>query len=156
VIDFGILCYGNAALPEGSMVGDVLAGEVRFFFPYPAVYEEGFDAAAPRSTYSWRIDRIRLGATPWLVGDDGVRRRDPNKIGYLDVESTNAETDDDGSAEYLLDCQLLGERGALWLRWDRLRRKARRQLRQARARRQEPGLVLPQLERGRWESLPPR
>jgi hypothetical protein len=109
VIDFGIHCYGKAALPEGAQVGDVLAGEVRFFLPYPAVYQEGFDSAASHSTYSWQVERIRVETTPWLVGEDGVHRRDSNKIGYVDVESTNAETDEGGSADYLFDCKLLDD-----------------------------------------------
>jgi hypothetical protein len=158
VIDFGLVCYGQAPLPEGLDAGDVLAGVVAFYLPHPAVYEQRFVDEAPSQIYSWRVERIRLATTPWVEVAPGSvgRRRDETKIGYVDVEATDAWIDDDGSANYLLDCRLLGERGAIWLRWNRLRQEARQRLRQARAWRQRPGYVtFPPTDEASREIKPP-
>jgi len=57
--------------------------------------------------YTWRIDRIRLQTAPFVettVIGSRVMVRDQARLGYADIERTDAWNDDGGNGEYLLTC----------------------------------------------------
>ena len=108
VIDVGISCYGNRGLPAGVAAGDGIAGEAYLGIEGPGVYDEAFFRNAPPLRYSWRIDRIRLETTPWVEVGPQTLARDKSRVGYRDVERTNAWEDDEGRAHYLLECVVVG------------------------------------------------
>ena len=108
VVDVGISCYCNRPLPAGVGAGDGVAGEAYLAIEGPAVYDEAFFRSAPPLRYSWRIERIRLETTPWVEVGPRSFARDESRVGYRDVDRTDACDDDDGHASYLFDCLLVG------------------------------------------------
>jgi hypothetical protein len=108
VVDVGIACYGNRHLPPNLSAGDMVAGTAYLGIEGPAVYDEAFFRAAPPLRYSWRIEGIKLETTPWVEVAPRSLVRDETRVGYVDIERTNATEDDGGRGHYLLDCALLG------------------------------------------------
>ena len=108
VVDVGIAVYGNRLLPPNVAAGDMVAGDAYLGIESPAVYDDAFFRAAPPLRYSWRIEGIRLATTPWLEVAPRSLMRDETRVGYVDVERTNAWEDDAGRGHYVLDCALLG------------------------------------------------
>ena len=109
VVDVGIAVYGNRLLPPNVAAGDMVAGDAYLGIESPAVYDDAFFRAAPPLRYSWRIEGVRLETTPWIEVSPRSFIRDESRVGYVDVEQTNATERDDGHGRhYLLDCALLG------------------------------------------------
>jgi hypothetical protein len=65
--------------------------------------------------YSWRINSILRQTAPFIeAGADSGRLggrkllvRDASKLGYEEIQRTDAWSDDHGSGEYILVCDLL-------------------------------------------------
>jgi hypothetical protein len=89
VVDCGILVY-NELPPPGSRAGAGVTGTALLGVD-PFMYFERLNRlpGMPALVYTWEIT--------------GIRRLTAGG-GYVDVEATDAWSDDDGSAEYLLEC----------------------------------------------------
>jgi hypothetical protein len=60
----------------------------------------------PPLIYTWRIAEISRQTAPFVEAGN-MLVRDPTKLGWLPLERTDAWHDDDGLADYKLDCVLL-------------------------------------------------
>ncbi len=112
VIDFGVLAYQNADPPETIGRGMWLEAEIYlgidpFFYIEDLAHVEGM----PPLIYAWQIQKIGLETAPFIETVDarGIRImiRDETKSAPRDVQQTDAWKDDNGNAEYVLDCTLM-------------------------------------------------
>jgi len=116
VMDVGILVWGDSDWPlvySDREVGEVRIGD-RFAgrgsldavaFTLPA--GDSFRGIVP-PRYTWQIDRIELDMTPRIEDVPGSWIRDSQKVSYRRVERTGVWRDDEGHADYLLHCTLVG------------------------------------------------
>ncbi|MEM9166922.1 MAG: hypothetical protein AAGB48_07830 [Planctomycetota bacterium] len=110
-IDFGVTAFREQRPTDAIRLGQTVSGSIALGID-PFFYMEYLhrDAAAVPMIYSWRIDRIQMQTAPFIEstqkGIGKVLVRDPAQIGWKDIRATEAWTDDDGSAEYLLDILL--------------------------------------------------
>jgi hypothetical protein len=117
ILDIGVQAYGESSslrssLPRVPRVAVQLGLGVDPFF-----YFEGLRNVAdvPPLVYSWQILSILRQTAPFIekVAETGpllarkVWVRDPQRLGYEEILKTDAWSDDDGYAEYLLRCDLL-------------------------------------------------
>jgi hypothetical protein len=107
VLDCGIGVYQDQPPPPGVAVGDMVRGIANLGVD-PFFYFERLHAFAgmPPLIYTWRIDEISRQTAPFVQAGN-VLIRDPTKFGWLPLERTDAWHDDDGRANYKLDCVLL-------------------------------------------------
>ncbi len=115
VVDFGIRAYCERGLSDGVEPGSFVVGEIDLGIDY-YVYKEflhmrpGF----PELGYAWRIDRILQVSAPYIPTTTPwgapARMRDMASASYTAIERTNAWEDEDGHAEYILQCTLLDPR----------------------------------------------
>lgn len=111
-LDFGITAFREQSPPETVRLGQMVSGTIMLGID-PYFYMEYLyrDPVAVPMIYSWQIERIRLQTAPFIEsvqkGVGKVLVRDSAKLGWKDLQSTEAWTDDDGNAEYLLDIRLL-------------------------------------------------
>jgi len=112
VLDCGLLVGGRTPPPAGTEVGHWVTGRAELHVsPNPAQLQA---AGAPPLTHTWFIERIHhrveeddlladLGA---LSGFESLHGG-PEEPGWEELAFTGAWTDDDGRAEYLLECLLV-------------------------------------------------
>jgi hypothetical protein len=110
VIDIGIGIFSEHKPPLGLAVGDVLAGKV-FVGVDPFFYFErlGQRPSMPPLIYTWKVTGIARQTAPFIETRPRLLVRDPSKLGWEEVERTNAWSDDDGRGDYVLRCALLPE-----------------------------------------------
>jgi hypothetical protein len=114
VIDFGAMAYQNQPRPAGCELGSWVEGEVYLGID-PFFYREELCRlpGMPKLQYEWHISRIFLETTPWLtsIDDRGAKTltRDEQHESYIEASQTNAWTDDDGNAHYVLECETCGD-----------------------------------------------
>jgi hypothetical protein len=112
VVDFGLRAYQHQPPPKGVRKGGWLAGELYVGID-PFFYFEELSALPdmPELRYDWRIRSILLETTPWLEQVDHAGRtvysRDEPRTSFVEVAETNAWSDDEGRASYLLECERL-------------------------------------------------
>jgi hypothetical protein len=113
ILDVGILIYAEreGAFPEhqrGARVETTLSFGVDPFFYFEQLSK---NPAIPPLIYSWRILSILRQTAPWVEVKDhsgrSMRIRDEHKLGYVEVNRTDAWKDDGGFGEYILRCELL-------------------------------------------------
>jgi hypothetical protein len=117
VLNIGILVYSQFA----SQLSDVERG-AQFradlelcLDPYHYFEYLGTTGGALPLVYSWRINSILRQTAPFIeAGADSGRLggrkllvRDASKLGYEEIQRTDAWSDDHGSGEYILVCDLL-------------------------------------------------
>src|SRR5262249_26246425 len=107
-VDAGIGLFQERPPPKRACVGSVVSARC-YIGVDPFFYFERFsrEAGAPPLIYEWRIERIELNETPWVEIRPRHFRRDETREAWREVQQTQAWGDDDGSAEYLLHCELL-------------------------------------------------
>jgi len=117
VLDCGLLVFSEnlphelARLSKGKIRARLGLGIDPFF------YFESLNqvSGVPPLIYSWCIKSILIETAPFIetVGGIGhlagrkVMIRDPSKLGWKEIDKTDAANDDDGHASYLLQCELL-------------------------------------------------
>jgi hypothetical protein len=116
ILDIGVLAFGKSSLlrsvPKGSQVSVRLGLGVDPFF-----YFEDLSTRAdiPPLIYSWKILSILRQTAPFIErhheADSLIASktlvRNSHQLGYAEVIKTDAWHDDDGVAEYLLQCDRL-------------------------------------------------
>ena len=58
----------------------------------------------PALIYDWHIEKIEIQTAPFVPVGERRRERDNTKLGWSDIQRTDAWRDDDGHAEYILHC----------------------------------------------------
>jgi len=106
VIDCGLLAYAEQPPPEGVRVGDAVKGRVLLGVdPFIYFEELATQPDVPALIYTWDLDRIQRETAPYVL--DAAQRmyvRDEIRRGSAEIDATDAWNDDDGHAEYLLEC----------------------------------------------------
>ena len=108
-VDCGIVVYSERP-PEGIRVGDGVVGctllsvdDFRYFESLAQLSD------APPLVYTWDLVRIRREAGPYVLDESGTLYvRDEAKRSLVEAAATDAWKDDDGRAEYVFDCRLIG------------------------------------------------
>jgi hypothetical protein len=107
VLDFGLLAYGDNAPPEGVAAGQVLTGRAALGVdPFSYFEQLAKDPRYPDMVYTWNVRSIGRETAPFVPRGNGWVR-DERMRGRADVPTTNAWTDADGHADYVLRCELL-------------------------------------------------
>jgi len=108
VVDCGILMYDERP-PDGVAVGDAVRGRVLlsvdhyFYFEVLAQQPE-----MPPLIYTWDLLRICRETAPYVMDESHTTYvRDETKRKLVEIEETDAWTDDEGHADYVFDCRLL-------------------------------------------------
>lgn len=118
-IDFGLLSYNNQPPPKGVKVGDTFSAEIWLGIDYYLYFQAlSKIEAMPPMIYTWNIHHIQMQTAPFiktistepgrLFGKE-IFIRDASKLAYKEITATDARNDDDGSANYLLNCEETGE-----------------------------------------------
>ena len=111
VVDFGLAAFQNERPPDGVHIGEWVQGHIGLGIdPYFYVASLARKPSMLPLIYTWHIDRIRLQTAPYVetsVMGSKVMVRDRAKLGYADIEQTDAWKDDGGNGEYLLTCTRL-------------------------------------------------
>jgi hypothetical protein len=106
-IDAGVLMYREERPPRGVELGTWVSGQVRIGVD-PFFYFERLSRhhSAPALIYDWAINKIEIQTAPFVLVNDRRMERDPEQLGWREIEETNAWHDGAG-AEYLLHCERL-------------------------------------------------
>ncbi|MEO7091851.1 MAG: hypothetical protein ABI175_01290, partial [Polyangiales bacterium] len=110
VIDAGLLMFSDTRPPAGLAVGDLLRGSTQigvdpfFYFERLAQRE-----SMPPLIHTWDVVSIARQTAPFIEVAPRWLARDHDKTGWVELEHTDAWTDDDGRAEYILRCRLASE-----------------------------------------------
>src|SRR3954453_14663175 len=99
--------YVDTPAPEGLAVGHGVGGRVllsvdhSFYFEFLATRPE-----VPDLIYTWDLLRLRREAAPYIpVNEAGTMlARDERERRPVDIDATDAWSDDDGHAEYVFEC----------------------------------------------------
>ncbi len=110
VLDFGLLAYDHTGPPKWMKTGqwvdaDIYLGVDPFFY-----FEELYAIQGmPELRYQFRIRNIDVETTPWIATVDSsgrtIRTRDETQQSYRPVAETDAWSDDDGNAHYVLEVE---------------------------------------------------
>lgn len=106
VIDAGILLFREERPPRAVRQGTWLGGDV-YVGVDPFFYFERLasQANAPPLIYDWMIEKIEMQTAPFIEIGPRLMGRDPERLGWKEIASTNAWNDDGGRAEYNLHCK---------------------------------------------------
>ena len=110
VLDFGLLAYDQALPPKWMKPGKSIDAEIYVGID-PFFYFEELHAfkGMPELRYEFRVRGIELETTPWIstADSDGrtIMTRDESKTSYRPISETDAWSDDDGNAHYILDVE---------------------------------------------------
>ncbi len=107
VVDCGILVYGEGP-PAGVAVGDGVRGRMLLSLDHYLYFEQlAKRRAMPALIYTWDLVRLRQETAPFILdATTNVRVRDETKRQLVEIGATDAWNDDEGHAEYVLDCRL--------------------------------------------------
>jgi hypothetical protein len=106
VIDAGTQLYREEKPPPTVQVGNWLEGEISvgvdpfFYFERLASLPD-----APPLIYDWTVEKIEMQTAPFIEIRPRMMERDPERLGWKEIASTDAWKDDDGRAEYLIHCK---------------------------------------------------
>ena len=108
VIDFGIPAYTSYPTKTQHKLGALFEGDVYIGVDHFDYFERlsKFESA-PSLIFDWKVERIQIQTAPFIDQGDRTLVRDPEKIGWRDVNKTNAWDDDEGLAQYILHCTRL-------------------------------------------------
>ncbi|MGE0268280.1 MAG: hypothetical protein AB7S78_07480 [Candidatus Omnitrophota bacterium] len=112
IIDIGFLAYSKAGNKDGFKAGDRVGMEAYLGID-PFYYFEELQAVKdiPAMIYHWHLGQILLDTTPWITKKnkrgEAVRIRNVSESSSKQIGRTNAWDDDDGSAAYILEVNLL-------------------------------------------------
>ncbi len=106
VVDVGFLAFREEAPPANVRRGNWLRGKAYigidpFFYFERLVHQPG----APALIYDWKIEKIDIQTAPWIEVRPRTFERDPAKLGWKEIDRTNAWEDD---GEYILHCVRVG------------------------------------------------
>jgi hypothetical protein len=110
VLEFGVMAYAERKSHCGIQVGDWIETELYLGIDY-FIYMEEMHArhGMPNLQYEWRIHRILRNATPLMNQKDAWGRvtqiRDLARESFVEVAATDAWNDDEGQADYVLECE---------------------------------------------------
>lgn len=114
IIDVGFLAYTKAENKEGFKAGDRVEMEAYLGIdPFYYFEELQADKEIPAMIYRWHLERILLDTTPWVnkknKRGESVRIRNISESSSKRIDRTRAWDDDDGSAAYILEVNLLSD-----------------------------------------------
>jgi hypothetical protein len=110
VLDFGFLAYDQAPSPKWMKAGQFVDADLYVGID-PFFYFEELHAikGMPELRYGFRIRDIELETTPWIstVDSNGrtIMTRDESNQSFRQVAETDAWSDDNGNAHYVLDVE---------------------------------------------------
>lgn len=110
VLDFGYLAYDQASPPRWMRSNSYVDADVYLGID-PFFYFEELHATRgmPELRYRFRVVGIELETTPWMSTVDShgrtIRNRDDSQTSFSPVAETDAWTDDDGNAHYILELE---------------------------------------------------
>ena len=110
VLDFGWLAFRQMSPPKWIKAGKCIEADVQVEID-PFFYREELRVLGgmPELRYDFRVLGIELDNTPWIsaVDADGrtIQVRDESQRSYLPVAETDAWSDDDGNAHYILEVE---------------------------------------------------
>jgi hypothetical protein len=112
ILDFGICAFQESKPPEGVTIRSFVAAEIYLgidpFFYFEYLYTR---KNMPPLIYSWKINSIRQQTAAFIETQEPSGRkiliRDEKKLGYRSIPKTDAWKDDQGNAEYVLNCARL-------------------------------------------------
>lgn len=106
VLDFGFMAYQESEPPKFAVEGSWVQGEIMlgidpfFYFEYLNKIPD-----IPLLTYQIGIEQILLEMTPWMeIPNRNMIVRDKEKESFREVQKTDAWSDDNGHASYVLKC----------------------------------------------------
>jgi hypothetical protein len=109
VLDFGIRAFQQAKPRAGLRVGTFVAAEIYLGIDPFCYFERLYKLPGmPPLIYSWIINSISQ-QTPPFIGDpwppgQTALAADPKKPSFKGITKTDAWKDDEGNAEYVLNC----------------------------------------------------
>lgn len=109
VLDFGLLAYCDSQPPSAAR-GDWLTGRVSLEVDVYSYFEiHAKKSGVPPAVYAWTISGIWHQTAPFVP--DAAKgpkwlKRDPGRLGWEWLDRTDAWSDDEGHADYLLRCRL--------------------------------------------------
>jgi hypothetical protein len=108
VLDFGICAFQESKPPGGMEIGTFVAAEICLGID-PFFYFEYLHSmpGMPPLIYSWKINSIFQQTAPLIQSSERILIRDASKLGFKAIGKTDAWKDDDGNAEYVLNCTRL-------------------------------------------------
>jgi hypothetical protein len=109
VIDIGLPTYHSGAAPRGAALGKWLQAGISLGID-PFFYFERLakTPGAPALIFDWSVDAIEIQTAPFIEKAPGLMARDPARRAWKPIARTDAWHDDNGNAEYLLQCSLKG------------------------------------------------
>ena len=106
VIDAGTQLYREDKPPHAVQVGHWLEGEICIGIdPFSYFERLTLQPNAPPLIYDWTIEKIEMQTAPFIEIHPRVMGRDPERLGWKEIASTDAWKDDEGRAEYLIHCK---------------------------------------------------
>jgi hypothetical protein len=95
--------------PNGTVVGDGVRGRVLLSVDHYLYFEVlAHQPAIPPLIYTSDLLRIRRETAPYILNEAQTTYvRDETRRKLVEIESTDAWSDDAGHAEYVLDCRAL-------------------------------------------------
>ena len=107
VLDFGIpaMCENVYWKPD---LGATMSGEIELASLTAGEYGADFFAGRfPPLDFVWEVERIWLETTPWVRESKHFRRRADVAQSFVEIAETHYTSDDEGLADYVLDCRIL-------------------------------------------------
>jgi hypothetical protein len=107
VLDFGLRAFSESVPPEFALQGSWVRGEIEigidpFFYKEQLHREENM----PNLFYDWTVSRIERNDSPWIetanASGGKMLNIDEQNERWIDIQQTDAWSDDDGRASYLL------------------------------------------------------
>jgi hypothetical protein len=110
VMDLSVLAYKEWPAPAIVRSGAWLTCELCLVVDHFSYFERLSDQAdAPALIYDWQIEKIEMQTGPWIEVSPRYWERDQNRLGWREIDRTDAWHDDEGYGEYLLHCKRLGD-----------------------------------------------
>ena len=104
VLDTGIPMYLELNNPPGP-VGTPVRGQIGISIDHFSYFESlAREAGAPALIFDWRVDAIEMDTAPWVETKPRHFERDRSRQGWRSLRHTDAWTDDDENADYVLTC----------------------------------------------------
>jgi len=106
VIDAGFLAYQDSRPPKGLKKGDFISSKFYIgidpFFYFESLKRKEF---FPDLTYKWKIEKIEIETTPFIE-QNNTFVRDKRNVSFIDKDKTNAWSDFEGNAHYLVSAKV--------------------------------------------------
>jgi hypothetical protein len=105
-IDVGMVIFRTEMPPRNVRPGSWIHGAVElgidpfFYFERIATQPD-----APALIYDWTIEKIEMQTAPLIEVRPRLMERDPERLGWKEIDRTDAWNDDGGRAEYVLHCK---------------------------------------------------